>query len=433
MVGNDTMNKAMNLHADKSQLKPEWLALGVITAAALLTGFLPQTLLSVLVVLACVFLLLIDKLYMAFPFMIFYYQLFGMLFGISVYRIFSLLFLFSAILKLGGEKKLRLSHLLPIPVFLFYCLTVMMDYSTQRAIFAFVDVVFSIIFTCSTVAADAEKAKHFFRVYVLVCFTAFFSGLVGANTMDYTMVGVEMSRFQATFNDPNYMGFFYTSGIFAMVTLKLFSPKLRALLAVLLYAMLLSSLSVTAVIVNIVLWLIYLFACKKLGLKTLLVLLLVIILLLNLYSYGLEHPSTPVIGSISLRIEEKLAQLSGGNLDSATTGRTELSQAHLAYFASLPLLKQFFGGTAVNTYFISPSIYGAAHNEYVDLLLNVGIAGTLLLVLWILSRTVKYFVEYRKTEEPLFACLFMSKLAWIIYALTLTTFLDFRFMFAFFL
>ena len=79
----------------------------------------------------------------------------------------------------------------------------------------------------------------------------------------------EYTRFNATFEDPNYMGFFFTIAIFALVTLRLFDKKVRYVLIVVLYAMLITSLSVTAIVVNIAVWLFYLVIMKKLKIKNL--------------------------------------------------------------------------------------------------------------------------------------------------------------------
>ena len=75
----------------------------------------------------------------------------------------------------------------------------------------------------------------------------------------------------------------------------------------------------------------------------------------------------------------------------------------------------------------------AAHNEYIDLLLNVGIIGTIIMIVVILMRTLYYVRNYKKSGDEYSACMFMCKMVWFLYACTLTMFGDYRFMMIFLL
>lgn len=422
---------AINSSTKKTSI--EWVVLIFIALCSLLTGVVPQTLLSFFVLLACFVLFFIGKLFAAYPFMIFYYEMYGKLLGLSVYRIFSLLFLLSVLMRINTKKRVKISIFVPAGIYFLYCLFVMTNYSTQRAVFSFVDVICSILIVSETISKDKDKMKFFFKIYVLVCFVAFVSGAIGANATNYEMAGVEMSRFQATFEDPNYMGFFYTIGIFSMLTLKLFSKAPTIILTIALYAIVFSSLSVTAFLLNVILWMLYLFVFQKKSLKTFLAFLLMLVAVLGLYNYGIKNPQTTIIGPLTTRIEEKLVQASEGDIGNATTGRTNLTQAHIEYFESLPLSKKLFGGTAVNFSVIDPAVEGAAHNEYVDMLLNIGILGTTVIIFWVLFKLLHHCKEYQRTKDEIYMCTIMNNCIWLAYAASLTIFLDYRFMLPFFL
>jgi hypothetical protein len=85
-----------------------------------------------------------------------------------------------------------------------------------------------------------------------------------------------------------------------------------------------------------------------------------------------------------------------------------------------------FGGNIVNTK-MQVQFNEAAHNEYIDMLLNIGIIGTGILLMYI---AIDIFINigkaWRKQSEiAMFRV--MSKLVWLLYAMTLTVFLDYRF------
>lgn len=422
------MNRAI---LKKGAFKLSYLFVGIIFACSALTGILPQTPLSFAIVLSCVGLLFTNDIYLAYPFMIFYNELYGTVLGLSVYRIFSFLFLASVLFKVTRQTKVDTKKLLPIAVYFLYCIAVLGPFNVQRAIFAFVDVICVALFTGQLMSK--VKIKRFFTVYTFVCFVAFLTGIVVGNSMDYSSYYFETGRFMATFEDPNYMGMFYTIAIFAIISLKLFSPKLRVLIVILLYAIILSSLSITAIVLNSILWMAYLYMAKKINLKTLVIIICVIGILVGLYNYGLTNPDAPVLGALSHRLEEKIIQLDGGNIDDATTGRTDLSKQHFEYFMAQPFFKKLVGGTSVNSSYIVEELGMAAHNEYVDMLLNVGILGAIILLGYMLIKTVEYFKAYRRTNDAHYLCLLMYKFTWIAYAMSLTLFIDHRFLLPFFI
>ena len=245
---------------------------------------------------------------------------------------------------------------------------------------------------------------------------------------------MELIRYTATFEDPNYMGFFFTIAVFSLLTLKLFHPKLRVLLIITLYAMMLSTLSITMIVVNALLWILYLFIAKKLNFKTILVCVIILAILISLYNIGLSAPDTPVLGTLAYRIQEKLTGLFEDDLNSVTTGRTNLTLKHWEYFKEQSLFKMLIGMNGASPLKVEGGVLNdVAHNEYVDLLLNVGILGTAVYLGFFVLRIIKLLSIYRKNKDREALCLFMIKSIWLLYGMTLTMFGDFRFSFFFFL
>ena len=69
------------------------ILVSILYGCALLSGIVPQTLLSIVIVSVLILLMDTDDLYCAYPIVMFYYSVFGVIFGLSVFRIFSILFL----------------------------------------------------------------------------------------------------------------------------------------------------------------------------------------------------------------------------------------------------------------------------------------------------------------------------------------------------
>ena len=409
--------------------------LAVMLTCALLTGIVSQTILSVVLLAMSCLLLLTRGVHLAFPIMMFYYDSFGTFAGMSVYRYFSLIFLLSVISNRGGVL-VRKRQLAPVFIFLLYAFIVIGSEDVRRAIFAIVDVA-CVLFLVNSYLDTKEKLKSFFKIYVFTALCAYVTGTVinatVENLMEVNGQLVEVSRNYATFEDPNYAGLFYTVAIFSLLTLKLFNPKIRVVLVVALTAIVLTTLSITGLLVNILLWGIYLVVHRKLKPTTMICIALVAIILVGLYSYGLANPDAPVIGNFSYRVLDKLQALEQNDIGAVTTNRSDLSKQHMDIFWSQPIYKMFVGMNPTSPLIVDVDRFvGVAHNEYVDLFLNVGFIGAFVYLGYLATRLIHTFQGLRRQNEYN-SCIFMIKMVWALYGMALTLFGDHRFMLLFFL
>lgn len=392
-----------------------------------MTGFFNQEILSLGIVACCGVLLLCDTLYLGFPFVIFYNSFYGLVLGVSVLRLYTLLIVAQFVLRLSRKATLKLQFLPPLLVYAFFLIIVMIPHDTREGLFLFLDIACCMSMV-TDLTDDAEKLKRFFQTYTFVCFCSYITGTFFENS-----VGSETyyMRFQATFEDPNYMGFFFTLAIFATVTLKLFPKIWRWIIVTALYVIMLSSLSMTAILVNTILWLVYLMLARKINVKTFIVIVLVIALFLSAYAYGQSDPDAPVFGDLATRLDEKIEDLQGGDYDELTTGRLHLSERNFKFYWNLPVFNLLFGGYSANCRYIHSDLSAVSHNEYVDLLLNVGIFGALVMIGFFLYTYRQHIKRYLADRQDADLCVVMLKTVWLLYAFTLTMFLDFRFMFVF--
>ena len=415
-------------------LYPKFILIGIALLCAGLTGIFPQRALALTILVISCMLVYYDAAYLLYPIMIFYSSQLGLLLGVSTYRLYTCVLLCACLIKGWKKATIQVRYTFPLIVYMLYSLLVIFPRSSQRALFTLIDIICCLIVVGGYLRAE-NNLKKFFKVYVLVALLAFITGALIGNEQAHIVSGgrEEFSRFMATFEDPNYMGFFYTIAIFSLITLKLFKPTVRFVLIVVLYGMLLTSASITAILANMFLWLLYLVVTHKINGKTALACIMVAFVLFGLYQYGLDNPGSKVFGTVSFRIQEKLAEFGRGNTSAVTTGRTDLSEEHLELFESQSIWKQLVGGTEVNTYYISPNVHGMAHNEYVDMLLNVGIIGTAILIGFAIASAFKYYKSYKEYKNDIFLFKAMCKGIWLFYVASLTIFLDHRFLVLYFL
>ena len=412
------------------------LYMAIIFGCLLLSTVLPQIVTGVIVLLVSVLLIRKNELYLVYPAMLFYYESLGQLMGMSVYRYFSLIFLGYELL---GQKRIRWrrSHWLLLGIYTAYAICVILPVNTRKAAFFLVDIICMLMLTEHHLSKPGKR-RRFFTVFALTALCSFVTGVLMANTTGHAAringQYVVMARNNATFEDPNYMGFFFTTAVFATVTLKLFSPRLRVLIVCALYIMMFTTLSMTMIVVNVLLWLAYLFLAKKVGLKVLVCIGIVIAILVGAYTYGLLNPDTPVLGMLSYRISDKLMQAEAGDINALTTNRTGLTMQHLDYFWNQSFFRMLVGMNAASpVHFNLEGIRGIAHNEYVDLLLNVGIIGAVIFISYIAQNFVKARRQRNRLGQDNTMFLYMVKLIWVLYAMTLTFFGDHRFMLLLFL
>lgn len=435
-MGDNISTFRINYEKNKG-LELQTICLWVCYACCALSGIVPQMILSLIVV-ACVAVICCrgDSI-SVWPIMIFYYSILGTIFGISVYRIFTILFLVVHCYKI--QRPTISYRVLPsLTVYIYYLVLVVFNHSIKTMLFSFIDIICAIFLVYDYLDNEAELNK-FFKSYVIVAFLAFLTGVISRNEMtvmqDYGGKLLTISRFTATFEDPNYMGFFYTIAIFAIVALKMYRPIIRAVIVVVLYGMILTSMSMTAIIGNVLLWTLFFLVRGDIRPKTVIMVALAVFAVIGLYNYGLSHPDVKLIGDMSLRIQDKMKSLFLKDFDSFSTGRTSLSEVHLNIFNDSSLLRQMFGGRAVNSYYIDVG-QGAnfsAHNEYIDMLLNVGIIGWVVMYGSVAVSALRKVILFRTQKNSSFLCGTMMNLAWLYYVATLTVFLDFRYMFAFFI
>lgn len=321
-------------------------------------------------------------------------------------------------------------------VYFLYIICVVSSLNIKSMIYMGISVI-TILYAKKKLLSNEELLRLFFVIFGLTAVVSYFNGLFSQNIYDTVLIlaghASNVARTMGTFNDPNYMGLFYSVAVFSIISLELFDKRVRVILVCALYVMIATTLSMTAIIGNVLFWAIYLLVTKKINIKTFVTVLIVAAVCVGVYSYGLEHTNIPYLSDLSARISDKLQNAE--NMDSLTTGRSGHAEDHWNYYCKQNLWRMLIGGNCVNSLAIDPAIDTiAAHNEYVDLLLNVGFIGTFVLVLYLGKRLVQTYLDYRYNNNDKNAlCVFMIKVVYVFYAATLTMFMENRFLLFYFL
>ncbi|MBQ7288436.1 MAG: hypothetical protein IJW78_01790 [Clostridia bacterium] len=419
---------------NKSKTIPiQKILLFAVFALAFSSAFIPAGIVSVVLLFLLVLLVPFDEFYLAYPPLLFFYNYLVLpVAGLSLFRAFTLILLTKILLKGNFYFKLRFMPI--ILVFVLYNVLAVSFVNLRMAFFSCVDFFTLILLITEYIEQDEKNLKKIFTSFAFSAIISYPYGLLVGNIFKLaTMDGrnqVTLDRAMATFNDPNYMGFFFSVAVFMIICLKLFSPKIRTLIVIYLEICLLASLSMTALLGQIVFWLLYLFIVHGIKLKYVILIAVVAVVCVFLYQYSLKN-DMGFISDLSFRVAEKIDSTLNGDIDGVTTNRAALLKKHYGFYNDQDsIVRKLFGGNVINAKIrqkglaISNSV---SHNEYIALLVNVGIIGALIWVGYVVIRFVRFGILYRKDREGNNLSFFMMKAIWLYYAFTLTLFMDERF------
>lgn len=424
---------------DKENAKPGINTNYIIVGTMLLIGacctIVPSQITAIIVMGITCLLCLRGNGVLMLPLLLFYYNYFGDIAGIRTFYICAILIVASDIKSVLRVKK-DISLWLVVLVYFLYIVCVVSTLNIKSMVYMGISVI-TMLYAKKKLLSNEELLRVFFVIFVLTAIISYFNGLFSQNIYDTVLVlaghASSVARTMGTFNDPNYMGLFYSVAIFSMVSMEIFDRRVRVILVCALYVMIATTLSITAIIGNVLFWAIYLLLAKKINIKAFVIILIIVAVCVMVYSYGLEHTNIPYLSDLSARISDKLQNAE--NMDSLTTGRLGHAEDHWNYYCKQNLLRMLIGGNCVNSLSVDPAIDTiVAHNEYVDLLLNVGCVGTFVLVLYLGKRLVEEYLNYKCDNNNKSAlCVIMIKVVYVFYAATLTMFMENRFMLFYFL
>jgi O-antigen ligase len=133
----------------------------------------------------------------------------------------------------------------------------------------------------------------------------------------------------------------------------------------------------------------------------------------------------PIITPLSQRLSAKWSEFVSEDYSSLTSWRTDIWKEHFEYFLNQNIFNILFGGnvvTNIQRVWLGNIVHkGVSHQEYLDLLLNVGILGFLIILFTILYLLKKDFNMLKTVPRQATFKIFL-KLIWLFYAFAFTMF-----------
>lgn len=427
------MEKTMNLN--RSGIKPVNVLLCMIYLAPLFLVINPSftTISSIIIIGISIIIWGSDKFYYIFPVFILFSGELLLPGDISAYRVFSLLLFFKIILS--KSPTIEKVILIPFSIIAFYCFLVIALYDYILSFIIIFDLFLMILYISIFIRKNISIFfNYFIFATVIACIYGWF--MQALNLKTFIIIDnewVQVSRFIGTFTDPNYFGFFINIAIFAVIILNNFKYKnLKIVVLIFLYVSLLATLSVTGFICNVLMLGIYFALSKTVKIKYILTVILIGgLLFLNLDF--LASTNYPAISDAAKRITSQLSLGADKDTSAVTTGRSDIWKEHIEYYLQQPIIKILFGGNFVTDAGIDPQFNYVSHQAYIDMLLNYGLLGTLVMILFLIIMTLKFVSNYFKTKNEEYLLLIIIKLIWIIYAFGLSMFPSWIFNLFFFL
>ena len=410
------------------------ILLSMIYFISAFTGLISMNIVAGIIFVIMIILFFSEEFYLIFPIVLFYHSIFVIpIINLSLFSTYLVLCLLKIMTssKISSSKK----NITTLIIIMLYITLAYSSYDLKNAIILIINFI-AVFCYVSKFLNNKKNVVIFFKYYVFACIASFITGIFTGNVMRYNELidaseqFLTLTRWMGTFNDPNYMGFFFSIGFFAVVTLEIFTKRNKIILAITLLIMIVSTMSTTAILGIILIFFVYILLRYKISLKTIVLFLTSISLAVFIFNYGLNNPNATILNTFSQRINQKFIALETNDIKTATTNRTDLARNHLEYFFSQNMSKQLFGGNVINAVAIEKNNQlneNLAHNEYVDLLLNIGIVGTVIVVgIW-LSKLKRDLSIYFKYNDSLSLSMFIIRMVFLYYCFGLTIFMDIRF------
>ena len=283
------------------------ILLGTAIIGAFLCSFNSFIGFRAIVVFCLILLAFSDKYSLTYPIALFFYTQFGTFAGLSILRLFSLLLILNFLIYYRGRKKIDISgnNFCLLAIYFLYLILVLAIESLSLGLSTLLNVI-SIGILGFFYLKDEECLKNFLKIYCIVALLSIPAGIYQSNNMVNNQyvngVMIETSRFMGTFDDPNYLTFFCYVAIVALLTLRLFSTRVRWIMICVFQICILSTLSITGIVCGVIIWMAYLILLQKLSLKYVIIIPCVCLGIVWAYNYGLQHTDAPILGDLSFRL-----------------------------------------------------------------------------------------------------------------------------------
>lgn len=232
------------------------------------------------------------------------------------------------------------------------------------------------------------------------------------------------NRLVLAFTDPNYAGMFLSIGLYILIfKKKIFNSLIRWILIVVTICSIFLTISSTALLCNILIFIILLFDLNKMvKLSVSNVLKYTFIILSLLFFVYVLVKLNPELSRIFERFLEKLNFINNNGLSQATTGRSDIWIDHMNFFFNQKnIFNLLFGGNYLTDRGFDTFKFSiVSHQVYIDSLITFGLIGTTIYIIDVFKQLRKKFINRTKTSNG--RLLFIIAFIWFIYSFGLSMF-----------
>lgn len=249
-----------------------------------------------------------------------------------------------------------------------------------------------VVYALSYMMNEDDTYDFWKTIFQLIAISTIFSAIYGFfynTSLERWIVGLEGhygSQLYGTLGTTRLGMFTVVSLVYPLYFVQ--DKLLKYALIITFIILTLKTISITALGLLACLFMIYLYSKRYLWAKGFFSI-TILVLVLILSWPRLSHIS--VVRPIALRIEYSMNKIKKGNIDKATTGRSELKDFYTSKFDDLPLVNQYFGtGSSSALKYVKNASYLNSHNSYIDMMFYWGRCGIFFL-LFVTIRKVMHF------------------------------------------
>jgi O-antigen ligase len=130
--------------------------------------------------------------------------------------------------------------------------------------------------------------------------------------------------------------------------------------------------------------------------------------------------------TLQVRFSEASVELTGRDITSLTSGRSDIQGQYLAFWRDQDIFRQLFGGYGVSVLALVGEPFSmiglATHNTFLDVLFTCGLLGLLLFVVLILTSLRQAVTAFRSQADQVALSFFVAKVVWVLFAFSLSVF-----------
>ena len=224
-------------------------------------------------------------------------------------------------------------------------------------------------------------------------------------------------------NDPNIAAMVITLGIAILLSSQKTKMWVRITALIILFFSLITTVSISGLIAATFTVLVFsiIMNKNKKNVSALLIILLGALVAVYLFPMlgimGQKNAAGETVNYLEYfqeKLNDKMSNFAGSDIDNATSGRSELTRMNLEYLFEQSALKQLFGGNHVN-----PLGINVSHNSFVDIMLRYGYLGFFAVFLLMIYSVLRCMQRTKHTGD---CTILLCKLLMIYWSLTLSLF-----------